>query len=61
MTRSLVILYGSETGCAQDVAENLGRQARRRHFKTKVMAMDDYDKVIPPLHADLLLRLMYIL
>ncbi|KAI7901704.1 uncharacterized protein BX663DRAFT_513736 [Cokeromyces recurvatus] len=44
MDRSLVILYGSETGCAQDVAENLGRQARRRHFKTKVVAMDDYDK-----------------
>lgn len=45
MSRSLVILYGSETGCAQDVAETLGRQARHRHFKTKVMAMDDYDKV----------------
>ncbi|KAG2195774.1 hypothetical protein INT47_005751 [Mucor saturninus] len=44
MSRSLVILYGSETGCAQDVAETLGRQARHRHFKTKVMAMDDYDK-----------------
>ncbi|KAI9269869.1 hypothetical protein BY458DRAFT_533609 [Sporodiniella umbellata] len=42
--RSLVILYGSETGCAQDVAENLARQSRRRHFKTKVMAMDDYEK-----------------
>lgn len=45
MDRSLLILYGSETGCAQDVAENLGRQARRRHFKTRVIAMDDYDKV----------------
>lgn len=45
MSRSLVILYGSETGCAQDVAETLGRQARHRHFKTKVMSMDDYDKV----------------
>ncbi|KAI8982269.1 hypothetical protein BDF20DRAFT_817613 [Mycotypha africana] len=42
--RSLLILYGSETGCAQDVAENLGRQARRRHFNTKVYAMDEYDK-----------------
>ncbi|GAA5795345.1 hypothetical protein HPULCUR_000701 [Helicostylum pulchrum] len=44
MSRSLAILYGSETGCAQDAAETLGRQARHRHFKTKVMAMDDYDK-----------------
>lgn len=45
MDRSLLILFGSETGCAQDVAENLARQARRRHFKTRVVAMDDYDKV----------------
>ncbi|CAO3645453.1 unnamed protein product [Mucor fragilis] len=44
MDRSLLILFGSETGCAQDVAENLARQARRRHFKTRVVAMDDYDK-----------------
>lgn len=43
--RTLIILYGSETGCAQDVSENLARQARRRHFKAKVFAMDDYDKV----------------
>ncbi|KAI8380771.1 hypothetical protein BD560DRAFT_365320 [Blakeslea trispora] len=44
MSRSLLILYGSETGCAQDVAENLARQARRRHFHARTMAMDDYDK-----------------
>ncbi|KAF7725891.1 NADPH-dependent diflavin oxidoreductase 1 [Apophysomyces ossiformis] len=42
--RSLLILYGSETGCAQDVAETIGRQARRRHFRTRVFAMDDYNK-----------------
>lgn len=55
MDRSLLILFGSETGCAQDVAENLARQARRRHFKTRVVAMDDYDKVIMLwllIHAD---------
>ncbi|KAI8977874.1 hypothetical protein BDB01DRAFT_726943 [Pilobolus umbonatus] len=44
MDRTILILYGSETGCAQDVAESLGRQSRRHHFKTRVMAMDDYDK-----------------
>ncbi|CAO3587995.1 unnamed protein product [Absidia cylindrospora] len=44
MIRSLTILYGSETGCALDVAETIGRQARRRLFKVRVMAMDDYDK-----------------
>jgi sulfite reductase alpha subunit-like flavoprotein len=43
--RTIVILYGSETGCAQDMAENLSRQARRRQFRTRVFAMDDYDKV----------------
>lgn len=43
--RTIVILYGSETGCAQDIAENLSRQARRRQFRTRVFAMDDYDKV----------------
>ncbi|ORX46531.1 riboflavin synthase domain-like protein [Hesseltinella vesiculosa] len=42
MDRSILILYGSETGCAQDVAETLGRQARRRRFKVRVLAMDDY-------------------
>ncbi|KAG2186396.1 hypothetical protein INT43_002834 [Umbelopsis isabellina] len=43
-SRNLLILYGSETGCAQDTAERIGRQARRRHFRTRVMAMDEYDK-----------------
>ncbi|KAG0163002.1 NADPH-dependent diflavin oxidoreductase 1 [Apophysomyces sp. BC1034] len=42
--RPLLILYGSETGCAQDVAETIGRQGWRRHFRTRVIAMDDYDK-----------------
>ncbi|GAB5591386.1 NAPDH-dependent diflavin reductase [Umbelopsis nana] len=43
-SRRLLILYGSETGCAQDTAERIGRQARRRHFKARVMAMDEYDR-----------------
>lgn len=45
LDRNLIILYGSQTGCAQDVAERIGREARRRHFRAKVIAMDDYDKV----------------
>ena len=44
--RDLLILYGSETGCAEDVAERIGRQARRRRFRVRVVAMDDYDKVM---------------
>lgn len=35
-TRSALILYGSETGTAQEVAEELGRIAERLHFVTHV-------------------------
>uniref|UniRef100_T1JNG4 NADPH-dependent diflavin oxidoreductase 1 n=1 Tax=Strigamia maritima TaxID=126957 RepID=T1JNG4_STRMM len=37
-----VVLYGSETGTAQDVAEQIGREGKRRHFVPLVLAMDDY-------------------
>lgn len=43
--RDLLVLYGSQTGSAQDVAERIGRQGRRRHFRTKVFAMDEFDIV----------------
>ena len=39
---SLLILYGSQTGCAQEVAEEVGEMARRRFFNPRVMAMDAY-------------------
>ena len=45
MERSLVVLYGSQTGTAEDVARRVGREARRRHFTTTVTSMDDYDRV----------------
>ncbi|KAB8298788.1 hypothetical protein EYC80_000962 [Monilinia laxa] len=38
--RSALILYGSETGNSQDVAEELGRVMERLHFMTRVTAMD---------------------
>ena len=38
--RSALILYGSETGNSQDVAEELGRIAERLHFVTRVSEMD---------------------
>ncbi len=41
----LLVLYGSQTGTAQDTAERVGRAGKRRHFRTRVMAMDSYDKV----------------
>lgn len=41
--RSLLVLYGSQTGTAQDTAERVGREAKRFHFDVRVLAMDDYD------------------
>lgn len=40
--RKLLILYGSQTGTAQDVAEKISREAKRRHFSTRVMSLDSY-------------------
>lgn len=40
---TIVILYGSQTGTAQDVAEELARDAARRHFQVILSALDDYD------------------
>ncbi|KAK8771991.1 hypothetical protein V5799_024763 [Amblyomma americanum] len=40
--RRFLVLYGSQTGTAQDVAERIGRQARRYRFSVSVLAMDDY-------------------
>jgi sulfite reductase alpha subunit-like flavoprotein len=45
MDRRLLVLYGSETGTAEDVAELVGREAKRRLFRTRVMAMDTYARV----------------
>ncbi|ESZ94489.1 hypothetical protein SBOR_5137 [Sclerotinia borealis F-4128] len=41
--RSALILYGSETGNSQDVAEELGRIAERLHFMTRVSELDLID------------------
>nr|XP_039265010.1 NADPH-dependent diflavin oxidoreductase 1-like isoform X1 [Styela clava] len=38
----IVILYGSQTGTAQDVAENIGAQSRGTHFEASVMELDAY-------------------
>ena len=44
--RRLLILYGSQTGTAQDTAERLGREGRRRKFNIQISSLDDYDKVL---------------
>jgi sulfite reductase alpha subunit-like flavoprotein len=38
----LTILYASQTGTAADVAERIGREARRRHYRARVSAVDEF-------------------
>ncbi|KAJ8379615.1 hypothetical protein SKAU_G00003930 [Synaphobranchus kaupii] len=40
---SLLVLYGSQTGTAQDTAERIGRQAKRRWLQVRVEALDKYN------------------
>ncbi|XP_064630444.1 NADPH-dependent diflavin oxidoreductase 1-like [Lineus longissimus] len=40
--RKVVILYGSQTGTAQDVAERLAREAKQRHFSIFLSDLDSY-------------------
>lgn len=43
MSRKLTILYGSETGTAQDFAESIWRESKRYHFTGFVKSMNTYD------------------
>lgn len=43
MDRKLVILYGSQTGTAQDLAEYVWRESKRYHFTGSVVSMDKYN------------------
>ncbi|KAM4720085.1 NADPH-dependent diflavin oxidoreductase 1 isoform 2-T2 [Anableps anableps] len=40
---ALLVLYGSQTGTAQDTAFRIGRQAQRRHLKVRVLPLDGYN------------------
>lgn len=42
-SRNLIILYGSETGTAQEVSENIWRESKRYHFRGYVKPMNEYD------------------
>lgn len=39
----LLVLYGSQTGSAQDVAQRLTRQARRRRLQVRLSPLDGYN------------------
>lgn len=43
LDRKILILYGSQTGTAQDVAERIWREANFYDFAGPVMCMDDYE------------------
>ena len=43
MSRIVTTLYGSQTGTAQDISEQIWRESKKFYFKGSVMAMDDYD------------------
>jgi sulfite reductase alpha subunit-like flavoprotein len=45
LTRKLTVLYGSQTGTAQDIAEQIGRDGVRYHLNVTVKALDNYDVV----------------
>ena len=40
----LLILYGSQTGTAAEIASSIARQGRNRHFQVCISSMDDYEK-----------------
>lgn len=41
--RKITILYGSQTGTAQDLAEQIYRESKLYHFNGPVQSMDGYD------------------
>ena len=42
---TLVILYGSQTGTAQDTAQRIARQAKRKWIQVQVLPLDNYNVV----------------
>jgi sulfite reductase alpha subunit-like flavoprotein len=41
-SRKMKILYGSETGTASDLAEELWRESKKYHFQSMTMPLDSY-------------------
>lgn len=42
---TLRVLYGSQTGTAQDTAQRIARQAKRRWLQVQVLPLDTYNVV----------------
>lgn len=43
--RTAIVLYGTETGNSQDVADELGRLVERLHFVTRVSELNSIKAV----------------
>lgn len=46
-SRSLLVLYGTETGNSQEIAQEIGRAAERLRFQTDIEEMNDVPLVSP--------------
>eukprot|EP01125_Pyxidicula_operculata_P022311 TRINITY_DN9055_c0_g1_i1.p1 TRINITY_DN9055_c0_g1~~TRINITY_DN9055_c0_g1_i1.p1 ORF type:complete len:610 (+),score=122.36 TRINITY_DN9055_c0_g1_i1:2-1831(+) len=46
--KELLILYGSQTGTAKDVAEDIGREGKKRNYTSKVVDILDFNVVDLP-------------
>ena len=57
--RRLLVMFGSQTGSAQETAERITREAKLRHFSVSITAMDHYDMVC--LHFTLTVPILILL
>lgn len=46
--RTMAVLYGSESGSAEDIAVEVGNMAERLHFQTSVDEMNSFKLVRRP-------------
>lgn len=49
--RSLLVLYGTETGNSQEIAQEISRAAERLRFQTDIEEMNDVPLVSPTLQS----------
>lgn len=44
--RDLLILYATETGTAEEIAERIAGESRRFHLIARCLRMDEYNEVL---------------
>jgi len=49
--RSLLVLYGSQTGCAQEVAERIAWEGKRRLFRVRLAGYFERERLSPSFYA----------